>query len=100
MIRTVALAFLVGCAAAPVAAQIPRGCDRYEAVVQQLRDRYHEVVVGYGLDSRGLVVTIFVSSEGSWTAVIRRPDGLGCVAASGQGWTFVEEPWPPVGDAG
>jgi hypothetical protein len=32
------------------------------------------------------MVELFVSSAGSWTMLVTRPNGIACVAAAGQGW--------------
>jgi hypothetical protein len=62
------------------------GCAPIERVRADLRQQFGEVPVAAGLSDRGLVVTIFASPAGTWTAVVVRPDGLACQAAAGEGW--------------
>lgn len=46
-----------------------------------------------------MVVEVFASLEtGTWTITITRPDGLTCLAASGEGFENLVEVLPPDGD--
>ncbi len=61
-------------------------CGPRSDIIALLKDNFGEVEVGQGLSIRGNLVEIFVSPAGSWTVILSRPDGLSCLADSGEAW--------------
>lgn len=88
--RALALALLL---AAPAAADEPApqvACAAREKVVATLAREFDERVVAGGVtDGGGLIVEIFASATGTWTAVTTSPDGRSCLVQSGRGWRVV-----------
>jgi hypothetical protein len=75
----------------PVQAQQPQ-CGPAQAVFAELESEHKETPVGQGLDDkRGVIVVITSTPDGStWTALIVRPDGIACLAASGVDWSVAK----------
>jgi hypothetical protein len=69
-----------------VAALGPPVCDNRDLIVQRLGTSYEEVAQSVGLDSNGNVLEIFVSPEGTWTALVTNPKGVACIVAAGEAW--------------
>lgn len=61
-------------------------CAPWPAVEAELRGRFAESPRAYGVASNGLVLVMYASAAGSWTAVALTPSGLGCVLSSGTGF--------------
>lgn len=96
-IPTLALALLL---AAPAAADEPQQlpCNTREKVVATLAREFDERVVAGGVtDGGGLIVEIFASAAGTWTAVTTSPDGRSCLVQSGRGWRVVVPVSQPQG---
>jgi hypothetical protein len=73
----------------PTAAVAQLTCIPRADLVKNLTERYNEHQTAIGLESAGeksRMVEIFVSSTGSFTILLSYPNGLSCVAASGEGW--------------
>lgn len=83
------------CIAAPVVAQT---CGDRADVVAYLAEEWQESRQSIGLASDGMVVEVFASESGSWTILVIRPDGMTCLAASGEYYEQVSEGLPPQGD--
>ncbi|MDP6351108.1 MAG: hypothetical protein QF926_00455 [Alphaproteobacteria bacterium] len=63
-------------------------CMPHEAAVANLEQKFGEQVAGVGLAGRGQsLVELFVGSNGSWTILVTRTNGIACVASSGEDWT-------------
>lgn len=71
----------------PVQAQ--QQCDRYRNIRAHLQDTFKEYPVSRGMTDTASVYEIFASDEGSWTAVIVRPNGMACLVGSGKAWEIV-----------
>lgn len=98
MIRIVSL--MAALAAAPAAAGgldcMPRGSAQ-----GWLEQEYFEVTVGQGTTyGAGVVVEVWVSRAGTWSITETADDGLTCVVAFGEGWVFIEQPWPDMDEVG
>ena len=65
-------------------------CAPRADVVKRLWDRWQEVQISLAMVADGRLLEIFVSENGSWTAVISDPGGRSCVASAGKDWTVVE----------
>lgn len=86
-----AAALIAACAAAaavtPAAAQGMPTCAPRADIVAHLQKKYGETRRGLGLQNRGSVTEVFVSSEtGTWTILVTRPDGTACAVAAGEAW--------------
>jgi predicted DNA-binding protein (UPF0278 family) len=74
--------------AAPAMAQTQR-CGPHDDVVQKLREGYSETVRFRGLADSTHVLELFLSPEGSWTAVMVDANGMACLVAAGQAGTII-----------
>jgi len=74
----------------PTATEAQVGCVQRDELVRFLAEKYNEKQTAVGLEAAGgksRMVEIFVSSTtGSFTILLSYPNGLSCVAASGEGW--------------
>ena len=64
-------------------------CKTYQEATALLKDFHDEVLVGRGLMSRGsvrVVLEIWASHSGSWTAIRVLPNGCTQPVQSGDGW--------------
>ncbi len=93
MWRVGLLALAISLVAVPADAQLP--CDNRSELVTHLDLKYHEVLTGTGVTSDGRLLEVFASKEGSWTALVTRPDGHSCIIAHGEDWD-----WLPVSSPG
>ena len=83
--------------AMPATAQ--NNCAARPVVVQRLQDVYGETRQTIGMDERGTVLEWWGSVEsGTWTITITMPDGMTCLANSGNGFSILAEALPPQGD--
>lgn len=96
----VAILFIFIAAFAPddVEAQ-QRNCAPRESVVERLADGYGETRQVMGLGGNNQIMEVFASEEtGTWTITITLPNGLTCLAMSGQAFQYLSETLPPKGD--
>ncbi|MFB9149030.1 hypothetical protein [Roseovarius ramblicola] len=84
-----ALIFGAAALAPPLAAQAQGvACLPRDALVERLESRYKESLAGGGLQSPQQMIEVWASPEaGSFTVFITRPNGVGCVVATGRHWT-------------
>ncbi len=62
-------------------------CFDTDTLRARLEARYGETSQSLGLTAKGaLMVLVANTKTGTWTAIIIRPDGVACVAASGTNW--------------
>jgi len=62
-------------------------CDIRDNIVTQLTARYSESQSGFGLTNGGnQLLELFISTQGTWTILLTKPDGTSCVMASGHSW--------------
>jgi|TARA_R100001530_G_scaffold16176_2_gene14293 hypothetical protein len=80
---------LVGCLLLPEIS-IAEICLARENLITQLSLQHGEKITAQGLISNGMVMELLVSTEGNWTILISRSDGISCVAATGEGWQTIE----------
>lgn len=79
--------------AAPVHAQ-QAPCAPLPQFLAGLAERYAEAPRASGLMQGGQLLIITASEAGTWTALVATPEGMACMAASGEGFG-VTEPEPP-----
>jgi hypothetical protein len=64
-------------------------------VLQELEQQFGETPVEIEVQADGSLRQMLASaSTGTWTALIVRPDGLACIAGSGQGYVPAATEWP------
>lgn len=74
-------------------------CGPRAAILDQLSSRYGETRRGIGLAANTQVMEIFANTEsGSWTITVTLPDGITCLAASGQNFETTTEDLPAKGN--
>lgn len=59
-----------------------------------LAEQYHEARVAAGLTEQGAIFELWASPEGTWTALVTRPDGLSCMIGSGEAVSVWPKPAP------
>ena len=82
------------CLAAPAQAQTP--CTGLPDALAALAARYAEAPRVSGLMANGQLLIITASEAGGFTVLIVTPEGLACMAASGEGFALTEAPKPGV----
>jgi hypothetical protein len=85
--RSIAAAFAVlSLAPLPLMAQ-GQNCAPRDVVVDQLNSTYGEVFSGGGLQDGNAVFEIWISeSDGTWTILMTRANGVSCIMAAGTDW--------------
>ncbi len=74
-------------ATAPAAARMRTACLPHETAVSKLEQGYGEHRVGLGIAPTGnAIYELYVAETGTWTILVTRPNGLSCIAASGDSW--------------
>jgi hypothetical protein len=82
----VALALPLALAAAPALAERPF-CAPRDELVKALESTYREARRAVAMQSTGVVIEIYASTEtGTWTLLATRPDGVACAMAAGEAW--------------
>ena len=75
-------------------------CGDRGAIVHHLEQRYQERPSGLGLMPDGNLIEILVSSSGTWTLLVSRPDGASCAVAAGDHWQSAVPAGKPETGAG
>ena len=90
----IAAAALVLAVASPAAAQ-QAACAPHTDVVALLSQQHGEVMIGVGLDQRGVLTELFTSPGGAtWSIIVTKPGGLACMVSAGTGWQEMAAPEP------
>ena len=84
VVYTLAIAFGVVSSTSAFAEHIP--CRPYEEFAGKLLQQFGEVPIGSGIAESGAPMTFFASPDGTWTALLTKPDGESCLAAAGRDW--------------
>jgi len=65
-------------------------CLLHDIAVEKLKNGWSEHRIGLGVSPSNnevkAVLELFVSKTGTWTILVTRPNGLSCIAASGDSW--------------
>jgi hypothetical protein len=71
-------------------------CAPIDQIAAKLAAEYHETRVQQGVVGEGqAMLLIFAAPDGAtWTAVMLRHDGVGCMAAAGSDWQARSDPAP------
>ena len=92
MRRAAALsALFMSVAAAPAFAQGELMCAPRDEVVRQLGAQFSETPVSRGLTGDGMLLEVFASPQGTWTAVLSEPTGVSCLVRGGEAWQSVDQ---------
>jgi hypothetical protein len=76
---------------APVAASAQQApCGPTGAVEKRIHDQYGETIVGAGVVAGGTLFTLANPETGTFTVLLRRPDGQTCVMIGGTGYATLE----------
>lgn len=67
-------------------------CDRRDAVLGLLADRYSEAPIALGVTSGGSLIELLTDARGdTWSIVVTSPEGESCLVLSGQGWRRIQQ---------
>lgn len=91
MIRLIAVLLTL---AAPAQAQTP--CTGLPDALAALAARYAEAPRVSALLPTGQLLIVMVNERGDWSMLRANPDGLACMAASGEGFGLIEAEAPGV----
>ena len=90
MLALIAGALLWATSCAAQTSQMPSECDSIIKITKHLDVKYHEVPVALGVQPDGRLLEIYASeASGTWTVIVIRPDGIGCIVAAGKGWEML-----------
>lgn len=73
-------------------------CLPRDAMLKGLAEGFSETRRIVGMTRNGLVMEIFASEGGTWTAVITNAEGLSCIATDGDNFESIDEELPAKGD--
>lgn len=65
-------------------------CAPRDEVVKQLGAQFSETPVSRGLTGDGMLLEVFASPQGTWTAVLSEPTGVSCLVSGGEAWQSVD----------
>jgi hypothetical protein len=82
-----ALLFLLEPAAFAAQPQVMAPCANRAEIVAKLKERFGEQRRNVAVTTNGQLFEVFVSDNGSWTALVSSPDGKACVILVGEGWS-------------
>ena len=87
LVLTMALACLaVGTAHAQAALAMPVACMPSDKLVALLKEKYHEELTGFGLDTSNALMQVFTSPQHTFTILARSPSGISCIFSAGKNW--------------
>lgn len=81
---TLVCALVVGGSLLPTAADAQTRCGDRGDVVASLEKGYAERQVSMGLANNGTMIEIYASSNGTFSVLLTRPDGVSCLLAAGE----------------
>lgn len=73
-------------------------CGKYVEIKNRLETKYEERVIGRGLDGMGRMVELLAGRQG-WTLLLVTPNGMACVATTGEKGTQWEVLSPLPGNS-
>lgn len=96
MRRVMAFSALLATAAVaiPAFAQGELMCAPREEVVKQLGAQFSESPVSRGVTGDGMLLEVFASPQGTWTAVLSEPTGVSCLVSGGESWQSIDHARP------
>lgn len=90
----VGLALLASVAFGDGPAQAQTHCEVRASLIEKLHKGFGEYPVAIGLASTGNLLEVLISADGTWTILITSPNGLACVAATGEHWQTLPKAKP------
>ncbi len=69
-------------------------CGDRDFVTQRLEQKYGESRQGIGLVGDNKMLELWRSTDGTWTVLMTRTDGVTCIVAAGNSWNEMSEPQP------
>lgn len=66
-------------------------CAPRDEVVAQLGAQFSEIPVSRGLTGDGMLLEVFASPQGTWTAVLSEPTGVSCLVSGGEAWQSIDQ---------
>lgn len=75
-------------AASAQSPQMP--CGPSKTMEDHIRDKYGESAIGMGIAAGGVMALMANPETGTFTVLIRRPDGMSCLLMGGTGFTSIE----------
>ena len=72
-------------------------CGPTGAIEKHIADKFGESVVGAGITTAGVMFITANPETGSFTVMLRGPDGRTCILSGGTGWASVDADKPQVG---
>ena len=93
---TTAAALALMCAVPLGAAAAKTVCKPRAEMVEILARKFGEHQRSFGLQNDRRVLELYVSAEGTWTAILTKPNGQSCVVAAGEAFTTL--PAIPAGE--
>ena len=87
----VVLAILASVAFGGGPAHAQSNCGTRTSLIAKLDKGFGEQPVAIGLASTGNVLEVLISADGTWTILITNPDGLACIAATGEHWQTLKK---------
>jgi ABC-type enterobactin transport system permease subunit len=79
-----------------IAQEAPQPCGPTGTVEARISKQYGESLVGAGIVPGGVLFTTANPETGTFTIMLRRPDGVTCVMMGGTGYAFQEPKKPGV----
>ena len=87
----VGLALLASVAFGGGPAHAQSNCETRASLIAKLDRGFGEQPVAIGLASTGDLLEVLISANGSWTILITSPNGLACIAATGEHWQTLQK---------
>ena len=95
------LAIIIAAAFATPAPAAQESCAARPVVIERLQSVYGETRQSIAMGERGVVFETWANIDtGSWTFTFTTPNGMTCLAASGESFELLVEALPPQGEDG
>jgi hypothetical protein len=68
-------------------------CADHKSLTKILNEKYHEYRIGLAISgklSEQNTMELFISKDGTWTAMKTNKEGMACLVDSGEGWTNIK----------
>jgi hypothetical protein len=65
-------------------------CGPTGMIEKRIADKYGETIVGAGIVDGGIMFTLANPDTGTFTVLLRRPDGQTCIVMGGTGYATIE----------
>ncbi len=90
----VGLAILATVAFGGGPAHAQSNCETRNSLIAKLDKGFGEQPIAIGLASTGNLLEVLISVHGTWTILITSPNGLACIAATGEHWQTLPKAEP------